>query len=91
MQPLRYGIIGGGFISTFQLRALRQVRGVEVAGLVSRRSPDALAAYVRKPRLGEGRGVASIQELGPDGRGRARVGAPPPSPSVSECTSGGGL
>jgi predicted dehydrogenase len=40
MKPVRYGIVGGGFISGFQLRALAQVRGVEVAGLVSRRSPD---------------------------------------------------
>jgi predicted dehydrogenase len=65
MKPLRYGIIGGGFISTFQLRALRQVRGVEVAGLVSRRPPEALAAFVRQHGLGEGRVFASIKEMAP--------------------------
>ena len=32
MPALRYGIIGGGFITGFQLRALEQGRGVEVAG-----------------------------------------------------------
>ncbi|MEX0678100.1 MAG: Gfo/Idh/MocA family oxidoreductase [Pirellulales bacterium] len=65
MNSLRYGIIGGGFISTFQLRALRQVRGVEVAGLVSRRPPDGLAAYVRGHGLGEGRVFSSIKEMAP--------------------------
>ena len=47
---LRYGIVGGGFISAFQVKSLRQVRGVEVAGLVSRRPPESLAAYVREQR-----------------------------------------
>jgi predicted dehydrogenase len=65
MQPLRYGIVGGGFISTFQLRALRQVRGIDVAGLVSRRRPEALAEFVRLHGLGEGRIFASIREMVP--------------------------
>ena len=65
MKPLRYGIVGGGFISAFQLRALRQVRGVEVAGLVSRRPPEKLAAYVREHGLGEGRVFDSIKEMAP--------------------------
>ncbi|HUY87788.1 MAG TPA: Gfo/Idh/MocA family oxidoreductase [Pirellulales bacterium] len=65
MQPLRYGIIGGGFITAFQLRALEQVRGVEVAGLVSRRPPEKLAAYVRERGLGEGRIFSSITEMLP--------------------------
>jgi len=63
MKTLRYGIVGGGFISGFQLRALRQVRGVEVAGLVSRRPPEQLAAYVREHHLGEGRIFDSITEM----------------------------
>jgi predicted dehydrogenase len=65
MQPLRYGIVGGGFISTFQLRALCQVRGVDVAGLVSRRPPEALAEFVRQRGLGEGRIYSSIKEMAP--------------------------
>ena len=65
MKPLRYGIVGGGFISAFHLRALRQVRSVEVAGLVSRRPPEALAAYVREHALGEGRVFNSIKEMAP--------------------------
>src|SRR6476646_5313 len=65
MKPLRYGIVGGGFISTFQLKALLQVRGVEVTGLVSRRPPEALAAWVRDHSLGEGRIFASITQMAP--------------------------
>ena len=65
MKPLRYGIVGGGFISAFQLKALRQVRGVEVAGLVSRRPPEQLAAYVREHGLGEGRILRQHQGDGP--------------------------
>ncbi len=51
---LRYGIIGGGFITEFQLRALTSVRGVEVAGLVSRSPPERLARFVREHDLGAG-------------------------------------
>ncbi len=65
MTPLRYGIVGGGFITAFQLKALRQVRGVEVAGLVSRRPPEQLAGYVREHRLGEGRIFSSVKEMVP--------------------------
>lgn len=65
MQPLRYGIVGGGFITNFQLRALREVRGVEVAGLVSRRPPEGPAAYVKKHGLGEGRIYSSVKEMVP--------------------------
>jgi predicted dehydrogenase len=65
MKPMRYGIVGGGFISAFQLRALRQVRGMDVVGLVSRRAPEKLAAYVREHGLGEGRIFGSIKDMAP--------------------------
>lgn len=65
MKPLRYGIVGGGFITAFQLKALRLVRGVEVVGLTSRRRPEHLAAYVRENGLGEGRIFDSIKEMAP--------------------------
>jgi predicted dehydrogenase len=63
---LRYGIVGGGFITEFQLRALRYVRGVEVAGLHSRTRPERLAAYVRDNGLGEGRIYDSIAVMVPN-------------------------
>jgi predicted dehydrogenase len=65
MNTLRYGIIGGGFVSAFHLRALSQVRGVEVAGLYSRVPPQHLSATVRERGLGEGRIFQSIREMVP--------------------------
>ena len=65
MDTLRYGIVGGGFVTGFQLRALEQVRGVEVAGLVSRTPPEALAAQARERGLGEATVYKSIAELVP--------------------------
>jgi predicted dehydrogenase len=65
MAPIRYGIVGGGFITGFQLRALAAVRGIEVAGLVSRRPPTALSESVKAQGLGEGRIFASIREMAP--------------------------
>ena len=62
---LKYGIIGGGFITAFQLKALAQIRGVEVAGLTSRRPPEKLAAFVRENGLGEGQIFSSVKEMIP--------------------------
>jgi predicted dehydrogenase len=62
---LRYGIVGGGFITGFQLRALTSVRGVEVAGLVSRTAPEQHAAFVRRHGLGAGTIYRSIVEMVP--------------------------
>jgi predicted dehydrogenase len=65
MPTLRYGIVGAGFITAFQLRALRAVRGIEVAGLVSRRPPHELAALVRAQGLGDAVVYDSIREMVP--------------------------
>jgi predicted dehydrogenase len=62
---LRYGIIGGGFITEFHLRALESVRGVEVAGLVSASPPHHLAASARARDLGEARVFETITEMLP--------------------------
>ncbi len=66
MQPLRYGIVGGGFIAGFQLQALRQVHGVEVAGFVSKDPLDKLVAFTREHNLGEGREYRTIREMVPN-------------------------
>jgi predicted dehydrogenase len=52
METLRYGLIGGGFITQFHLRAIEQIRGIEVAGLTSRTPPTALADAARERGLG---------------------------------------
>jgi predicted dehydrogenase len=65
MPSLRYGIVGGGFITAFQLQALRQVHGIEVAGFVSRASIDSLVAYSHKHDLGPARVYPSVREMVP--------------------------
>jgi len=65
MGTLRYGMVGGGFIAAFQLDALRQVPGVEVAGFVSKDPVDELVAYVQRHGLGEGRVFQSVTEMAP--------------------------
>src|SRR5215475_12125512 len=59
-EVLRYGFVGAGFMTQFHLRALEQVRGVEVAGLVSRRPPEALAQSVRDRGLGPAKVYDSV-------------------------------
>lgn len=66
MQPLRYGIVGGGFITGFQLQALRQVRGIHVEGFVSKDPLDDLVAFTHKHNLGEGRIYKSVREMVPN-------------------------
>jgi predicted dehydrogenase len=61
--PLRYGIVGGGFISEFHLRALQAVRGIEVAGLTSRRAPHRLADQARAAGLGPARVYDSVEAM----------------------------
>jgi predicted dehydrogenase len=63
MDTLQYGLVGGGFITQFHLRALEQVRGVEVAGLTSRTPPHELAASARARGLGKAKVYDSIREM----------------------------
>jgi predicted dehydrogenase len=65
MTALRYGIVGGGFITTFQLRGLCSVRGVHVQGLVSRSRPEQLSAEVQRLGLGPGTIYPSVREMIP--------------------------
>ena len=66
MQTLRYGFVGGGFVAAFHLRALCEVRGIEVAGFVSADPVDHLTAFVQQHGLGEGRAYSSIREMAPE-------------------------
>ncbi len=63
--PLRYGIVGGGFIAGFQLEALRQMSGVDIVGFVSRDPVGHLADYVQKHGMGAGRVFSNIKEMAP--------------------------
>jgi predicted dehydrogenase len=63
MKTLRYGIVGGGFITAFQLRALAEVPGVEVAGFVSTSSVDSLIQLAAAAGLGEARAFSCVSEM----------------------------
>ncbi len=60
---MKLGFIGAGFIARFQSVAVRQVRGLEIAGILERRGAQALAEFCREHRLGEARLYGSIAEM----------------------------
>lgn len=60
---IKLGIIGGGFVAGFHIRAIESVRGIDVAGLTSRTPPDGLAEEVRAKGLGAGVVYPSIEEM----------------------------
>ncbi len=66
MDTLRYGFVGGGFITAFQLRAVEQVRGIEVTGLTSRTPPEVLATWARDRGLGPARVYESVAAMAAD-------------------------
>jgi predicted dehydrogenase len=65
MAKLRLGVVGTGFVAHFHLRALQQVRDVDVDGVVGRSASGAeeLAATVRKYNLGAGKVYNSAAEM----------------------------
>ncbi len=63
MKTVRYGIVGGGFITAFQLRALCEVPGIEVAGFVCRSSADSLIQFATDHHLGQPKRFASVREM----------------------------
>jgi predicted dehydrogenase len=63
MAALKLGIVGAGFVANFHVRALTQVRNMEVAGITALKGAEALAAAVKKLGLGEGKVYPSVAEL----------------------------
>ena len=61
--PLRYGFVGAGFIAKFHLAALRQLRGIEVAGVTALKGAPELAAMARDWGVGETVVYESIAEM----------------------------
>jgi predicted dehydrogenase len=62
-RSLRYGFVGAGFIAKFQLAALRQLRGVDVAGVTAVKGGPELAAMARDWGVGETVVYESIAEM----------------------------
>ena len=67
MPPLRVGFVGAGFIAKFQLRAIAQIRNMEVVGITSRTRAHAeeTAALARALGVGQARVYDSIREMAP--------------------------
>jgi predicted dehydrogenase len=67
MPPLRIGFVGAGFIAKFQLRAMAQIRNMELAGVTSRTRAHAeeVVAMARELGVGEAKVYASISEMAP--------------------------
>jgi predicted dehydrogenase len=63
MAGLKLGIVGAGFVANFHTRAIRQVRGIDIAGITAVNGAENLAATVREWGLGEGKVYPSVTEL----------------------------
>ena len=60
---LKYGFVGAGFLARFQLAALRQLRGIEVAGVVSVAGAPEFAKLAADGGLGQPAVFGSVSEL----------------------------
>jgi len=60
---LKYGFVGAGFIARFQLAAIKQLRGIEVAGVTSVKGAPEFAALAAGAGLGDTRVFASVGEM----------------------------
>lgn len=65
MQTLKLGIIGAGFITRFQARAIQQLRNLEITGITSRSraSAESAAAFIRDLGVGEAVVYNSVTEM----------------------------
>jgi len=63
MDRLRIGFIGAGFIAKFHAIALKQVRGVDLVGVVSPNRAGALAEFALANGLGDCKPYKTIAEL----------------------------
>ncbi len=63
MEHLRLGFVGAGFIAKFHAIALKQVRGVDLVGVVSPNRAGALAEFARTSGLGDCKAYKTIAEL----------------------------
>src|SRR3954470_7650498 len=67
MPALRVGFVGAGFIAKFQVRAIPQIRNVELVGVTSRTRAhsEEVAALAHSLGVGEAKVYSSISEMAP--------------------------
>jgi predicted dehydrogenase len=63
MRQLKVGFVGAGFIARFQLAAMAQVRGLDLAGVTARAGAPELAAMARRLGAGEPEVYGSVAEM----------------------------
>ncbi len=63
MSHFKLGIVGAGFISRFHTKALKSVRGVDLAGVYSLKNGPELAALARETGVGDCKVYDSVAEL----------------------------
>lgn len=65
METLKLGIVGAGFITRFQARAIAQIRNMEIAGITSRTKAHAetVAKEIREMGIGEAVVYNSVGEM----------------------------
>jgi predicted dehydrogenase len=63
MKAMRIGSVGAGFIARFQLVAMNQVRGMELAGVTAPKGAAELAAMARRMAAGDAVVYNSITEM----------------------------
>jgi predicted dehydrogenase len=60
---MKFGFVGAGFIARFQLAALRQLRGIELAGVTAPKGAEELAALSRQWGTGDAVVYPNIAEM----------------------------
>lgn len=65
MEKLKLGIVGAGFITRFQARAIAQIRNMDIAGITSRTKAraEAVAKEIREAGIGEAAVYDSVGEM----------------------------
>jgi predicted dehydrogenase len=62
-KSLKVGFVGAGFVARFHCIALRQVRGIDLAGIYALKGAESLAALARETGVGEPAVYSSVTEL----------------------------
>jgi predicted dehydrogenase len=64
MNKLKVGFIGSGFIANFHVKAMEQVRSMDLAGIYTRNGgAEQIAAYAHEHNLGDAKIYRSVSEL----------------------------
>jgi predicted dehydrogenase len=63
MSNLRIGVVGSGFITRFQTIAMRQVRGIELAGITERKGTPAIVKLSRDLGVGDPKAYKTVGEM----------------------------